>query len=253
MMFDLKTLEKPKSRAVQVTLVGEGGSGKTSLAATFPNPVFIRTEDGMLSLGENAPMAFPVATSSEEVAEQIRALGREDHDFKTLVIDSISKLHTIIEKEITEADGSRSINQAMGGYGAGYAAAAERHRQIKSLCDKIVAKKGMNVVFIAHADEEKIDPPDNDPYTRYTLRIHHKSVAHYSDDVDLVGFIKMKTWTVRDKEKESGKAFSDGTRVVTCYPVPSHISKNRFGISEDLPFEAGANPFKNHIKSLSEE
>jgi GTPase SAR1 family protein len=243
-------LQQPTYRAVQVTLTGEGGVGKTSLAASFPAPVFLRTEDGMESLGANAPMAFPLAGSSQEIEEQLLMLGREDHDFRTVVIDSVSKLNILIEQEIVASDPKRpqSINQAMGGYGAGLAAVAERHRKIKALCDQLSQYKGLNIVFIAHADTETVDHPDQDPYTRYTLRMGKRSVTHYSDDVDIVAFIKMKTLTRGTGEKL--KAITDGSRIITCYPTPNHISKNRYGITQDLPFNEGTNPLADYVPAL---
>ena len=58
-------LEKPQLRPVRVTILGEAGVGKTSLANTFPNPVFMRFEDGMASLGADAPLCTPVLTQHE--------------------------------------------------------------------------------------------------------------------------------------------------------------------------------------------
>ena len=243
-------VSQPQPRAVQVTIVGEGGVGKTSLAAMFPSPVFLRTEDGMESLGANAPMAFPVAGTSQEVEEQLLMLGREEHDFRTLVIDSVSKLNIIIEQEIVAGDPKRpaSINQANGGYGAGMAAAAEKHRKIKAICDQLTQYKGMNVVFIAHAETETVDQPDQDAYTRYTLKMGKRAVSHYSDDVDVVAFIKLKTMTRGNGEKL--KAITDGSRIITCYPTPNHISKNRYGIRNDLVFHENTNPLADYIPAL---
>ena len=48
-------LEKPQLRPIRATILGEAGVGKTSQANTFPNPVFMRFEDGMASLGADAP------------------------------------------------------------------------------------------------------------------------------------------------------------------------------------------------------
>jgi hypothetical protein len=252
MAISLQSLTAPKDRAVICTLVGEGGMGKTTLAAQFPAPVFIRTEDGTASLsGRDDVALFPLANSSQDVLDAMQALATEDHDFQTLVLDSITQLNTMIEQEIIASDpkNPRSINQALGGYGAGMSAVAERHRQIREAAGWLSGQKGINVVFIAHAVSETIDPPDNDSYTRYSIRMHNKSVSHYSDNVDLVGFIKLKTYTRGDGDKK--KAISDGQRVLTCYPIATHISKNRFGIDADLPFDQNTNPLAPHIPVLS--
>ncbi len=253
MAISLKSLSKPVARPIIATIVGEGGIGKTTLASVFAHPTaFIRTEDGTQSLAGRDDIAlFPVAKTSDQVLEAIATLRGNDHPFKTVVIDSVTQLNTIIEHEIVAADGkAQSINQAAGGYGAGYSAAAERHRQIREAMGDLSEAKGMHAIFIAHSDVETIDLPDQDPYQRYTIRMHKKSVAHYSDNVDLVAYIKLKTFVRGDSERK--KAISTGERIITCYPIANHISKNRFGISVDLPFELGSNPFSPYIPQLNQ-
>lgn len=247
MAINLKDLSAPKGdRPIICTIFGEAGLGKTSLAAMFPKPVFIRTEDGTTSLaGNDEVKLFPLATSSQDVLDAIEALATEDHGFKTVVLDSITQLATMIEAEIVAADPkAKSINQAGGGYGAGYSTAADRHRIIREWLGALAYEKSMNVVAIGHADTETLDLPDADSYARYTVRMNKKSLPHWVDNVDMVGFIRLKTYTVTKGEKVQAK--STGEREIICYPVASNVSKNRFGISEPLPFsfELG-NPFIN--------
>ena len=167
MAINLKTLSKPEGqRPIIATLFGEGGMGKTTLASMFPKPVFIRTEDGTASLvGNNDVSLFPLATSSQDVLDAIEALATENHDHKTLVIDSITQLATMIESEIVEADPkAKSISQAGGGYGSGYGQASERHAQIREWAGSLAYEVGMNIVFIGHADTETLTLPDMDPF-----------------------------------------------------------------------------------------
>jgi len=249
MAINLKSLSKPTGqRPVILTLFGEGGMGKTTLAAMFPKPVFIRTEDGTASLtGNDNVSLFPLATSTQDVLDAIETLGTEKHEFKTLVIDSITQLATLIEAEIVAADPkAKSINQAGGGYGAGYGAASEKHRQIREWAGSLAYETGMNVVFIGHADTETLDLPDMDPYARYCVRMHKKSIPHYTDNVDLVGLIRLKTFTRGDGDKK--RAISTGEREILCFPQASSVTKNRFNISQPLPFTFdGGNPFAEFV------
>ena len=249
MAIDLKTLSKPSGqRPIICTLFGEGGMGKTTLAAMFPSPVFIRTEDGTASLAGNDNVSlFPLATSTQDVLDAIEALATQKHDHKTLVIDSITQLGTLIEAEIVAADPkAKSINQAMGGYGAGYSAAAEKHRQIRDWAGSLAYEKGMNVIFIGHADTEMLDLPDMDAFARYTVRMHKKSIPHYTDNVDLVGLIRLKTF-VRGGDGDKKRAISTGEREIICHPQASSVTKNRFNVSEPLAFTFDRNPFADFV------
>lgn len=241
----LSTISKPKSRAVIVTITGDAGMGKTSFAATFPNPVFIRAEDGMQSIAEDKrPDAFPLIKDVGDLWAQLNALINEKHDYKTVVIDSVTVLERLFIQNVVDNDpkNPKSINQALGGYGAGLQAVAGMHQRVRKAAGLLV-EKGINVVFIAHADTETIELPDSEPYTRYALRLGKKSVAPYVDDVDMVGFIKLETFTTGDGERK--KAISDGTRVLVSYATAANVSKNRFGIEEDIILKKGENPLLN--------
>ena len=78
--------------------------GKTTLAATFPSRSLSELKTAWHHSAGMDVQAFPVARSFSEVMEQIAVLAHEEHDFKTLVIDSITQLNTIIEKEIVESE-----------------------------------------------------------------------------------------------------------------------------------------------------
>ena len=249
MAIDLSTLSKPiGQRPIIGTIFGEGGMGKTTLAAMFPNPVFIRTEDGTASLVGNENVSlFPLATSSQDVLDAIEALATQKHEYKTLVLDSITQLATIIEHEIVEADPkAKSINQAGGGYGAGYNTAADRHRLIREWAGSLAYDRGMNVVFIAHSDTETLELPDMDAYARYTIRMHKKSLPHYTDNCDFVAQIRLKSFVRGDGERK--RAISTGEREIFCFPLASSVTKNRFNIKEPIPFSfEGGNPFNDYV------
>ena len=245
----LKSLSAPnRNRPLIFTIVADGGMGKTSLAATFPAPVFIRTEDGTMSIADRDDVAlFPVSNTVAEVMAAIEALAVEEHSFRTVVIDSVTKLNQMVESEILALDPkAKGLNQALGGYGNAYDAVSKMHLELRRACGYLAEAKGMHVVFLAHASTETVDPPDGDPYTRYSIPMHKKSIPHYTNDVDVVAYIKQKFYTTGADGKK--KAVSTGDeRIITCYPTPSHVSKNRLGISTDLPFAKGSNPFNSFL------
>lgn len=248
----LSTIEKPKDRMPIITILGEAGTGKTNLAATMPRPIFIRIEDGLQSIPvANRPDAFPVVESVESLFSQINALVREEHDYKTVVFDSVTKLDRMFEKYIIDSDpkNPKSINQAMGGYGAGLSAVANLHGRIRKAAG-MLNDRGMCVIFIAHADTETIELPDSDPYMRYSLRLGKRSLAHYVDDVDAVALVKLETFYTGDGDRK--KAISTGDRVICMNATSSSVTKNRYGVTGDIKFELGVNPFTNIIPALGE-
>lgn len=253
-MSILAKATKPVDRPLIATITGDAGIGKTRLASTFPNAVFIRSEDGMQSIPSNdRPDALPLLTSPDELWEQLTALINEEHDYKTVVIDSVTALERMFLQHVVENDPKKpkSINQALGGYGAGLQAVAAMHQRVRKAAGILNAKRGMHVVFIAHADTVTIEPPDQDPYTRYDLRLGKRSVAPYTDDVDLVGYLKLETHTMGDGERK--KAISDGTRLLVAYTTASNVSKNRFHITDDLPVAEGENPLAAYVPTLEEK
>lgn len=248
----LSTIEKPKDRMPIITILGEAGTGKTNLAATMPKPIFIRIEDGLQSIpAANRPDAFPVVDSVETLFAQINALLREEHDYKTVVFDSVTKLDRMFEKYIIDSDPKqpKSINQAMGGYGAGLSAVANLHGRIRKAAG-MLNDAGMCVNFIAHADTETIELPDSDPYMRYSLRLGKRSLAHYVDDVDAVALVKLETFYTGDGDRK--KAISTGDRVICMNATSSSVTKNRYGVTEDVKFDLGVNPFTTIIPALGD-
>lgn len=235
-----------------MTVCGDSGMGKTSLAATFPKPIVIRGEDGLQAIPDSSrPDAFPLLQSAEDLWDQITGLLKEEHDYKTVIVDSVTALERLFIQHVMDSDPKkpRSIAQALGGYGAGLSAVASMHQRVRKACGLLNERKGMHVVFVAHADTEVIELPDQDPYTRYSLRLGKKSMAPYVDDSDVVGFLRLETFTTGDGERK--KAISDGTREIITYATAASVSKNRFGITEPIKVKAGENPFVGIIGSLS--
>lgn len=252
-MSVLSTISKPQDRAIIATICGDSGLGKTTLAAAFPKPIVIRAEDGLQAIPEaQRPDAFPLISKVDDLFEQLLALVKEDHEYQTLIIDSVTALERLFMQHVIDSDPKmpRSINQALGGYGAGLSAVASLHQRVRKACGMLNERKGMHVVFIAHADTETIELPDQDPYTRYNLRLGKKSVAPYVDDSDVVGFLKLETFTKGDGDRK--KAFSDGTRLLVTYATASNVSKNRYGITEDLMVKQGENPLAAIVPSLKQ-
>ena len=248
-MSVLSTVAKPKKRAPIITIGGDAGTGKSSLAASFPNPIYIRAEDGIgrIARGIETPDAFPAIDKADDLWPQLIALLNEDHDYKTLVIDSVTKLEEIFIRSILDSDGrAKGINQALGGYGNGPSAVAAMHGRVRKAAGLLNERKNMNIVFIGHADLESMRLPDVDDYMRYSLRLMPKSIAPYVDDVDFVGFVRLVS-ALRGDDGDRKKVISNGDREIVCHATAASVSKNGLGITEPVDFPIGANPILEYF------
>ena len=185
-MSYLSQVKKPTPQAPVITLVGFAGSGKSSLAGLFPNAIFIQAENATSvfeTMPEFAQPAFfpqlPIANAkrniktSEVLFEQLRELMTQEHDFKTVVIDSITALNIMFEQEVVEFDekGASNIGEAQGGYNKGYLVVAGIHAKLRAACEHL-RKRGISVVFLAHTGVVKMkNRPDGGEYVRLDAKI----------------------------------------------------------------------------------
>ena len=241
-------LETYKRRPPFMTLFSEPGQGKTTLACMFPNAILLRVEDGVEAVPDKfRPGLMPVVETVDQLVNQIQWIWKErkNHGFKTVILDSATRLETMIEKEIVENDPNKplSINQACGGFGAGVKAVGAVHARIRKLLGHLNQNGDFAVIVIAHSEVETIEPPDSDNYMRHSMRLGKKSQAPWIDDVDMVGFIQLQKYVKGAKQEtkntqgKAGKAMSDGTRELVAYPTPANVSKNRFGLPDGEPIE----------------
>ena len=67
-MSILNSIAKPDDRPIICTITGDAGLGKTSMAATFPKPIFIRAEDGLQAIPvATRPDAFPILSNVDQL------------------------------------------------------------------------------------------------------------------------------------------------------------------------------------------
>ena len=250
-MSVFEQLKKPKYDAAIITILGDAGAGKTSLAASLPSPVFVMAEDGLASVPEDQRPDGWQLRSSEQLWDIFKGLLQEEHDYKTVVIDSVSALDEIFTKEITAKEGKTNLAQCAGGYGAGYKVLAGMHQRVGAAADAL-KRKGLNVVYIAHANVDRLELPDLDPYSRYTVKITKDCQSSYVDKPDAVAFIRLQTF-LRGEDGERKKAISSGVRELVCHATAANVSKNRFGITEPIVVEQGVNPFAEIIPALKGE
>ena len=221
----------------RIMIYGSEGVGKSTFAALAPNPVFVQTEDG---LSESDCSKFPLAKSFDDVVLQLQAVRDEQHDYGTVVIDSLDWLERLVWDRVCADYGVKSIEKADGGYGKGYVHALTYWRQIVSLLNDIRARKGMAVILIAHAAVERFEDPEHAAYDRYTPRLHKKACSLVCEWVDAVLFASRRMRVDSTTGKAAPVGADGGERILRTNGSPACIAKNRFGLPTELPLSWSA-------------
>lgn len=130
---------------------GKSGVGKTMFALQFEKPYFIDTEGGatreqyMKKLVTNGGAYFGKEQGSQDfriVIEQIKELATTNHPYKTLVIDSFSKLYNVESSIAEEKVGSD--------YGRDKKEANKPTRQLMRWLDRL----DMTAILVAHVKDK---------------------------------------------------------------------------------------------------
>lgn len=90
------------NKRFKVLLYGEPKVGKTVLALQFPNPVVIDLEGGLADYNKEFKFdVLPDCNSTIDVMRGIDFLLKENHEYRTLIIDPITKYWDIVQEEWT--------------------------------------------------------------------------------------------------------------------------------------------------------
>lgn len=243
MAISLKDLRMTTSQqAPRILLYGPEKAGKTTLANEFPDAVFLQTEEGE---GVNELATFGVLRSYGDVMDAISALYNEDHSFRTVVVDSITALQSLIWAEACERGdekGNKKKRIEDFGYGKGYVYALNVWQEFWEGMNALRRDRGLTVILIAHSKIERFDDPETAAYNRYDIDLHDKARDYLKREVDAILLLKPD---VVIKTEESGfnrtRAIGSGGRSVWIHATsrPAYAAGNRFGLPEKTLYEPG--------------
>ena len=237
-MFDLSSISKTKRlRAPKIVIAGPGKIGKTTFAASAPNSIGIRTEDGADAVDA---MAFPLATQLSQIYEAISTLLTEEHNFQYVWLDSLDWTEPLVYQHVCKQNGWTSIEQP--GFGKGYIAAADEWRNLLSGFEALRSERNMGVVMIAHDKIKRIEDPLTEGYDSHVLKLHDRNAALTMEWADVIGYCGYRVFTSKVDagfgNKET-KANTTGERILHVEPHPAHCGGSRFGL-RNMPLDWSA-------------
>ncbi len=238
----MKDAAKTKNKyPPRIVVHGAQKVGKSSFFAGAPKPIFVRTEDGLNGIDTNA---FPLCQTLSDVGEQLNLILNEDHDYKTLVIDSADWLEKLIHSYVCSIEGITNIAKASGGFGKGYIDANNHWRKILDMLDEINKRRLMYIGVICHSRIFTFNDPESEPYDVYKMKLHSPKSGDGSCEMlaewgDIIGFAQKEVFV---KQKESGhndnpsfQAVSTGSHFLNLEGTAAFLAGNRYGIKGRVP------------------
>lgn len=222
----------------RVVIHGEGGVGKTTFAANAYNPIFLPFEDGLSGLEVDA---FPLITSHAAAMEAINALRSEQHEFGTVVLDSLDWLEPLIWQKVAIDAGKRSIEDIP--YGKGYVEAAPLWREVLDGLNALRTERSMAVILIAHSEIKRFEAPDSEPFDRYQIKLHKSANALMREWADIIGFAHHETAIKKENtgfNNQRARGVATGRRLLRVVETPACVAKNRYSLPDviDLTWPA---------------
>lgn len=220
--------EESDRQAPRIMLHSKHGLGKSSWAAVSPAPIFIQTENG---LGEIKVPRFPLAKTVEEVYQYIKLLIKEEHKYKTVVVDTVDWFEALAWNAVCEKEDVKNIAEI--GYQKGYDYAMDYHNQLIRGLTKLHEQKNMAIILLAHNEVKTFNNPEGENYDQYVIKLHKKAAKKYEEFVDAVFFMNHKAYVQKEKGSLKAKVTGSGERALFTEPRPAFTAKCRY----DLPFE----------------
>ncbi len=233
-------------------LHGCEGVGKSTFAANSEKPIFIGGEEN----DELEVDRFSDIKKYQDVLDALKLLLNEDHDYKTVVIDTIDSVEELLHGEIS---GNDLMATACGGFGKSFEKAKDKLIELRDCYLKPLRDKGIQIILLAHSSKVKFeDPMSNLTYDTYEIKLHRKARPIFFEWCSAICFANFKTITT-DGDGKKKYVVGNNKRVLYTEKRPAFEAKNRFCLPPIMPLDfkvfkqAVEDHYGNNIKGIIAE
>lgn len=251
------TTEAPPRPSASV-IYGPPGVGKTSIGASFPSALFL-VDGGELGVDtlkrggqiHDVPV-LPPAKHWHDVLGTIRELIESEHDYKTLVVDTIGGMERLCHEFVCARDFKGDWgDQGFASYNKGYEVALPEWHIFLAALDELRDKRGMGILLLAHSHTKPHKNPEGEDFDRILPAVHHKTWAKTHKWADLVGYYRY--YVVTEKSSSGAKAKGKGgkARELVVEYSAAFDAKNRHGLPASINMGAsGAESFQKLSEAI---
>ena len=240
MAISLASISRGKARAApRIVLLGVEKVGKSTFSSEAPSPIFIPMK-GERGIDEIDCAKFPPCQSYTDLIDMLGTLYREEHDFKTVVLDSGSALEPLIwEHACTQNGGVTSVEKIGGGFGKWKIETIKYWRDIADGLDALRDDRGMASIIIGHVKTKEFADPEADSYTQYQWDLTDNAANMLYRWADCILFANFRRAVVLKTEsgfnKKTARATGTSDRLLFSEKRPAHPGGNRYTLPYELP------------------
>jgi hypothetical protein len=219
----------------RIVLYAPPGWGKTSFAAYLPRPIFLMTpgEDRLKKLIEQQlvpPTAhFPdLAETWADVCGAVAELTREDHDFKTLVLDTGNGVERLAHEQVCESEFSNDWGeQGFNAFARGEKISTNKlWIPFLAQLDQLRKQRGMRIVLVCHTGTRSTKNPDGPDYDKVEPALTRLAWAATSKWADMILYGAFDIQAKKESKIAKAKVTGGRARLLHCSPTAAYEAKN---------------------------
>lgn len=240
--IDLKNV-KPKVIYVppKIILYGRNGIGKSTFALKAPSPIFLDLDENIYELPciSNKTLGVQIRTY-DDVLAFLGTLFNQDHEFKTLVVDSLSSLEKLIMQKVVLT--TNNVNVTSFGdfkYGAGHLKMMPLWEEFLQKLKNLWNHKKLIIILLAHFKEKREENLTGTSYLQYQINLYEKSSELLRNWCSCVLFAEDEI-VLEDEAIEFNRKISkvkNSTRIIHTDGGTTFLAKNTYNLPSKLPLD----------------